>query len=159
MGCGPSAAAVADTAERNAESGVYFGSAAMVRSRSAMPSGSLRAAMVRGEWALAASLLYREIASAPSPRDRGALHLELALIFAEKLDDEAQAQVNFEQALAFDPSIPAARAPLARRYEAIGRFREAARLYDEAATSARAADRAALLAAATRTTNHSETSV
>ena len=45
------------------------------------------AAMVRGEWALVASLLYREIAAAPTPRDRGALHLELALIFEEKLDD------------------------------------------------------------------------
>ena len=31
------------------------------------------AAMVRGEWALVASLLYREIAAAPHPRDRGAL--------------------------------------------------------------------------------------
>ncbi len=108
------------------------------------------AAMVRGEWALVASLLYREIAAAHSPRDRGALHLELALIFAEKLDDAAQAQVNFEQALVFDPTIPAARAPLARRYEQIGRRAEAARLYEEAATTARAADRGALLAAAAR---------
>jgi Tfp pilus assembly protein PilF len=108
------------------------------------------AAMVRGEWALVASLLYREIAAAHSPRDRGALHLELALIFAEKLDDAAQAQVNFEQALVFDPTIPAARAPLAKRYEQTGRRAEAARLYEEAATTARAADRAALLAAAAR---------
>jgi Tfp pilus assembly protein PilF len=108
------------------------------------------AAMVRGEWALAASLLYREIAAATSPRDRGALHLELALIYEERLNDPAQAQVNFEQALVFDPAIPAARAPLARRYEAIGRYAEAARLYDEAATYARAADRAPLLADAAR---------
>jgi tetratricopeptide (TPR) repeat protein len=108
------------------------------------------AAMVRGEWALAASLLYREIASAPSPRDRGALHLELALIYEERLDDEPQAQVNYEQALAFDPSIPAAKLPLARRYEAIGRFADAARLYEEAATTARPAERAGLLDAATR---------
>ncbi|HEY3806922.1 MAG TPA: tetratricopeptide repeat protein [Kofleriaceae bacterium] len=108
------------------------------------------AAMVRGEWALVASLLYREIAAAHNPRDRGALHLELALIFAEKLGDAAQAQVNFEQALVFDPTIPAARAPLAKRYEQIGRRAEAARLYEEAATTARAADRGALLAAAAR---------
>ena len=108
------------------------------------------AAMVRGEWALVASLLYREIAAAGSPRDRGALHLELALIYAEKLDDPAQAQVNFEQALAFDPTIPAARAPLAARYEAIGRFFDAARLYDEAASAARPSDRAQLLASAAR---------
>ncbi len=108
------------------------------------------AAMVRTEWALAASLLYREIAAATDPRERGALHLELALIFDERLDDESQAQVNFEQALAFDPTIPAAKLPLARRYEAIGRDLEAAKLYEEAATSARAADRAGLLEAATR---------
>jgi predicted Zn-dependent protease len=51
-------------------------------------------AMVRGEWPLAASLLYREIAAAANPRDRGALHLELALIYEERLDDYAQAQAN-----------------------------------------------------------------
>jgi len=108
------------------------------------------AAMVRGEWALVASLLYREIAASQNPRDRGALHLELALIFQERLDDAEQGQVNLEQALAFDPTIPAVRAPLAKRYEAIGRRAEAARLFEEAATSARAADRAELLAAAAR---------
>ncbi|MBA3451704.1 MAG: hypothetical protein H0T42_01250, partial [Deltaproteobacteria bacterium] len=108
------------------------------------------AAMVRGEWALAASLLYREIASAANPRERGALHLELALIFDERLDDDAQAQVNFEQALAFDPTIPAAKIPLAHRYEKIGRLADAATLYDDAASSARAADRGTLLEAAAR---------
>ncbi len=106
------------------------------------------AAMVRGEWALAASLLYREIAAAPDPRERGALHLELAMIFEEKLGDGDQAQVNYEQALAFDPTIPAAKVPLARRYEAIGRHSDAARLFLEAGASARAADRPALLQAA-----------
>src|SRR3569623_182152 len=108
------------------------------------------AAMVRGEWALVASLLYREIASATNPRDRGALHVELALIFQEKLDDAEQAQVNFEQALAFDPSIPAAKAPLAKRYDAIGRHADAARLYEEAANGARPAEKITLLAAAQR---------
>jgi tetratricopeptide (TPR) repeat protein len=108
------------------------------------------AAMVRGEWQLAASLMYREIAAAAHPRDRGALHLELAMIYEERLGDEAQAQANFEQALAFDPTIPAVKLPLARRYEAIGRTSEAARLYEEAAGHARPADRAALLEAAAR---------
>ncbi len=108
------------------------------------------AAMVRGEWALAASLLYREIAAAPTPRDRGALHLELALIFDEKLADTDQAQVNYEQALAFDPTIPAAKLPLAKRYEALGRQLDAARLYDEAAPTARPVDRGAILEAAAR---------
>jgi len=108
------------------------------------------AAMVRGEWALAASMLYREIAAAQHPRERGALHLELALIYEERLDDDAQAQVNYEQALAFDPTIPAAKLPLARRYEAIGRHADAARLFEEAASTARPADRANLLAAAAK---------
>jgi len=108
------------------------------------------AAMVRGEWALVASLLYREIAAAASPRDRGALHLELALVYQEKLGDADQAQVNFEQALAFDPTIPAAKSPLAERYEAIGRHSDAAKLFAEAAAMARAADRPALLASAAR---------
>jgi tetratricopeptide (TPR) repeat protein len=106
--------------------------------------------MVRGEWALAASLLYREIASAPDPRERGALHLELAMIFQEKLEDTEQAQVNYEQALAFDPTIPAAKAPLARCYEQNGRHSDAARLFLEASAQARAADRPALLQAAAR---------
>ena len=108
------------------------------------------AAMVRGEWDLVASLLFREIAAAESARERGALHLELALVFDERLDDDAQAQTHFEQALALDPTIPAAKLPLARRYEKLGRYTDAAGLYEEAATSARAADRAALFEAATR---------
>jgi tetratricopeptide (TPR) repeat protein len=108
------------------------------------------AAMVRGEWQLAASLMYREIAAAAHPRDRGALHLELAMIYEERLDDAVQAQANFEQALAFDPTIPAVKLPLARRYEAIGRSSDAARLYEEAAGHARPADRAGLLEAAAR---------
>ncbi len=101
-------------------------------------------AMVRGEWALAASLLDREIAASDTPRDRGALHLELALIFDEKLGGESQALANFEQALAVDPSIPAAKAPLARHYEAARRFAEAARLYEEAVPTARASERTGL---------------
>ena len=107
-------------------------------------------AMVRGDWALAASLLYREIASATTPRERGALHLELALIYDERLEDIAQAQVNYEQALAFDPTIPAAKLPLARRYESLGRHAEAARLYDDAVAASRATDRGALIDAAER---------
>jgi tetratricopeptide (TPR) repeat protein len=108
------------------------------------------AAIVRGEWPLAASLLYREIAAAATPRDRGALHLELALVYDERLHDAGQAQTHYEQALAFDPTIPAVKLPLARRYEAIGRSSDAAKLYEEAAATARAADRAGLLEAAAR---------
>ena len=106
--------------------------------------------MVRGEHALAASLLYREIAASRDPRERGALHLELALIYDERIDDQNQARINYEQALAFDPTIPAAKLPLARRYESAGRLADAARLYEAAAAEARPAERAALLDAAAR---------
>jgi Tfp pilus assembly protein PilF len=108
------------------------------------------AAMVRGEHALAASMLYREIAASGSPRERGALHLELALIYDERLDDANQARINYEQALAFDPTIPAAKVPLAKRYEAMGKLADAARLYEAAAAEARPAERASLLDAAAR---------
>ncbi|MDX2089001.1 MAG: hypothetical protein SFX73_14185, partial [Kofleriaceae bacterium] len=107
-------------------------------------------AMARGEWALAASLLYREIAATTQPRERGALHLELALILDEKLEDEQQAQVNYEQALELDPTIPAAKLPLARRYESIERFAEAAALYESAALTGRPTERGELLEAALR---------
>ena len=107
---------------------------------------ALRAvAMARGEWALAAQLLYREIAAAPTRRDQGALHLELALIYDEKLLEPEQARVNYEEALALDPAIPAAPRPLARIYELAARHHDAALMWERAAELARPADRAALL--------------
>ncbi len=98
--------------------------------------------MARAEWALAAQLLYREIAASPTPRDQGALHFELALVYDEKLLDHDQARVNYEQALALDPDIPAAPAPLARLYEHAARHADAARLWERAAALGRPADRA-----------------
>ena len=99
---------------------------------------SLRSvAMARGEWALAAELLYREIAAADTDVDRGALYLELAMIFDEKLLDVDAATINYEQALAYDPEIPAAPRPLARLYELRGRHAEAAEMYEMAAARAR----------------------
>ncbi|MCE9577598.1 MAG: hypothetical protein K8W52_30895, partial [Deltaproteobacteria bacterium] len=102
-------------------------------------------AMARGEWALTAELLYREIAAASSPRDKGALHLELGMVYDEKLLDPDQARRNYEQALAHDPSIPAARRPLAHLYELAGRHGDAARWYERAAEVARPSERAHLL--------------
>jgi Tfp pilus assembly protein PilF len=102
-------------------------------------------AMARGEWALTAELLYREIAAASSPRDKGALHLELGLVYDEKLLDPDQARRNYEQALAHDPTIPAARRPLAHLYELAGRHGDAARWYERAAEVARPAEQANLL--------------
>ncbi|MBL8626978.1 MAG: hypothetical protein JNK64_37160 [Myxococcales bacterium] len=105
-------------------------------------------AMARGEWALTAELLDREIALAGSARDRGALHLELALVFDEKLLDPDAARRHYEAALADDPSIPAVPRPLARIYELAGRYRDAATMLGQAAAMAPQGERAALLARA-----------
>ncbi|HTE52432.1 MAG TPA: tetratricopeptide repeat protein [Kofleriaceae bacterium] len=96
-------------------------------------------AMARGEWGLAAELVYREIAAAAaSPdgsaeRETAALYNELALIFDQKLADPEQAQRCYEHALRLDPAIPAAPRPLARLYELAGRHADAALLYERAA--------------------------
>ena len=94
-------------------------------------------AMARGEYALVAELLYREIETADDDVERAALYLELALIFDEKLLDSHQAQVNFEEALSLDPGIRAAPAPLARLYELAGRHADAAAMGERAAGFAR----------------------
>lgn len=102
-------------------------------------ANELRAvAMVRGEWALAAELLYAEIAAAAADqREAGALHHELALIFDEKLLDPDGARLNYEQALALDPDIPASPEPLARLYELAGDLAAAAHMHELAAERAR----------------------
>ena len=105
-------------------------------------------AMARGEWALTAELLDREIANAPTSRDRGALHLELALVFDEKLLDPDAARRHYEAALADDPTIPAVPRPLARIYELAGRYRDAATMLEQAAAMAPTGERGALFARA-----------
>ena len=90
--------------------------------------------MARGEWSLAAELIYREIAASSDIREQAALYLELALIYDEKLLDAEQATRNYQTALDLDPSIPAAPPPLARLHELAGRHVEAARTYELAAS-------------------------
>lgn len=102
-------------------------------------------AMARGEWALAAELTYREIAATSEEDEQGALYLELALIYDEKLLDAAQAVINYEQALALDPEIPAAPKPLARLYELANRHGEATHMFQKAARCARSKEDRALL--------------
>jgi len=98
-------------------------------------ANSLRSmAMARGEWPLAAELLYREIAGASDDRERAALQLELGMIYEQKLMDPRQAIRNYRQALELDPSIPAAPEPLARLLEREGEDAEAARRYEAAAS-------------------------
>jgi tetratricopeptide (TPR) repeat protein len=104
--------------------------------------------MVRGDWELAAQLLYREIAGAQNDVDRAALHLELALIFDERLHDPAQALRNLEQADALDPTIPAATQKLAMHYQAAGRFAHAATMFVRAGQLAAEPAKTQLLARA-----------
>lgn len=94
-------------------------------------------AMARGEWGLAAELVYREIAATEDQRERAALFNELGLIFDEKLLDAEQAMRCYEQALALDAEIPAAPRPLARLYELAGRHTDAAAMFERAAEHAR----------------------
>ena len=102
-------------------------------------------AMTRGEWGLAAELIYREIAAAADVPERAALFLELGLIYDEKLLDGPQAIRCYEQALALDPQIPAAPRPLARLYEMAARHLDAAATFERAVASARdARERAGL---------------
>ncbi len=102
-------------------------------------------AMARGEWALAAELTYREITATTATDEKGALYLELALIYDEKLLDSAQALINYEQALTLDPDIPAAPRPLARLYELANRHHDAMEMYERAAQLARTEDESAVL--------------
>jgi tetratricopeptide (TPR) repeat protein len=94
-------------------------------------------AMARGEWGLAAELIYREIAATPAEggdRDAAALYHELGLIFDQKLGDAEQAQRCYEHALGLDRAIPAAPKPLARLYELAGRHADASAMYERAAS-------------------------
>ena len=96
-----------------------------------------QAAEVRGEWNRAAELIEREIETAETTRDIGMLHLELAVIFDEKLLAAEKARHHYEQALAHDPGLAAAPRPLARLYELAGRYAEAARMNEFASHYAR----------------------
>jgi tetratricopeptide (TPR) repeat protein len=96
-----------------------------------------RLAMDRGEWPMAAELLRREIAAAPTTEAAGQLEMELAVLYDEKLLDAERARVHYEQALALDPALPGAPRPLARLYELAGRHADAARTNELAAQHAR----------------------
>ena len=111
-------------------------------------------AMVHGEWPRAMALLECELAAATAPRDRAALHLEAALIFDERLKQPDLARQHYETALTLDPSIPAARRPLARLLEHAGAHEAACDRLVEAANEAPAADRPALLSRAAANASH-----
>lgn len=97
-------------------------------------AGSLRRiAVSRGDWGLAAELVYREVEAAEDVLERAALYNELALVYDEKLLEHEQAIRCYEQALELDPSIPAAPRPLARLYDLAGRHAEAADMFERAA--------------------------
>ncbi len=89
--------------------------------------------MARGQWALAAELTDREIDAENDDVEKGALYLELAMIYDEKLLDASKAVENYEHALALDPEIRSAPRPLAHLYELAGRHTEAFQMYEKAA--------------------------
>jgi tetratricopeptide (TPR) repeat protein len=88
-------------------------------------------AEARGEWALAAELLYRELSAAPNDAERVRLHCELARVLEEKLLESADALRNYEQAaeLAVQSGHPsdAPWSDLVRLYTNARRFTDAAR--------------------------------
>src|SRR5262249_32094192 len=82
----------------------------------------LRAAAAgRGEWALVAELLYREIDAAATSAEKARLHEELAAIYEERLLDPDGAIRNYESALELQPAAGAPPPALARLYAVTGR--------------------------------------
>jgi tetratricopeptide (TPR) repeat protein len=103
-------------------------------------------AEARGEWALAAEQLYREIAAVEDeapPDERARLHVELARLLEEKLLDTDEALRNYEQAAEIYSVVRGGRgAPwheLARLYTNAQRLRDAAQALDRLAESLSAA--------------------
>src|SRR5262249_1708575 len=95
---------------------------------------ALRAmAAMRGEWGLVSELLYREIESVDDLGEKATLHVELALIFEERLHDVDAAIRNHESALSLDPNETVSPPALARLYAAAQRFPEAAHAEETAA--------------------------
>lgn len=135
-----------DMLRKNADSYQYLQTAHETDPSDPDISYSLRVtSMARGEWNIAADMVMQEIARVSDPREAGALHLELALIYDEKLLDAKRARDSYERALELDPEIPAAPRPLARLYELEGRFRDAALMHERAAYALRSTSQRAQL--------------
>jgi tetratricopeptide (TPR) repeat protein len=99
-------------------------------------------AEARGEWALAAEQLYREIAVTEEPVQRARLHVELGRLFEEKLLDSDEALRNYEQAAEIHVSVGNHHRPgrsgapwheLVRLYTNSARLRDAATALDRLA--------------------------
>ncbi|WP_045119579.1 tetratricopeptide repeat protein [Haliangium ochraceum] len=127
-----------DALEREAEAYRCFKQAHSAAPDDGEIAGELRRlAMARGEWAIAAELLRREIAAAPTTDAAGALEMELAVLYDEHLLDAERARQHYERALALAPALPGAPRPLARLYELAGRHADAAHMNEMAAAHAR----------------------
>jgi tetratricopeptide (TPR) repeat protein len=90
-------------------------------------------ATTRGEWALCAELLYREIDATESADDKAELHMELGLVYEERILDVEAAIRNYETAFALAPQAPTPPAALARLYGLVQRPEDAARAEEAAA--------------------------
>ncbi|MBI4509029.1 MAG: tetratricopeptide repeat protein [Deltaproteobacteria bacterium] len=99
-------------------------------------------AVTRGEWALTAELLYREIDATSDSVERATLHVELATIYEERLLDLEAALRNYETARALHPGLPEPMMGQARLYGVMQRYHDAARAEEAAAAFERGAGRA-----------------
>src|SRR5262249_29096873 len=91
------------------------------------------AAGARGDWALVAELLYREIEAAATAAEKARLHEELASVYEDRLLDIDGAIRNFESALELQPGAPVPPGALARLYALLCRPADAARAEERAA--------------------------
>ena len=96
-------------------------------------SGLRELAATRGEWALVAELLDREIEAANDAETRARLHIELAQVYEEHVLDVDGAIRNYASAMELDPRGVTPPAALARLLALAQRFEEAALAEESAA--------------------------
>ena len=93
------------------------------------------------DWATVADMLARRVAVSSEPTAQLSMLLELAELHASRLGDAASALPLLERAAATAPADPRVLAPLADLYLTVGRFAEAAPIYERLADEARSARR------------------
>ncbi|HET6304177.1 MAG TPA: hypothetical protein VFG80_05290 [Myxococcota bacterium] len=83
----------------------------------------------RGQWELVLQVAEVEGALPMHPYEASAFHAELGQVWAERMNDAAQALVHFDRALESAPGAEAAASGRARCLVALGRAEEAARVW------------------------------
>jgi tetratricopeptide (TPR) repeat protein len=98
----------------------------------------------RGRFELALQVAEHEDPLPMRPMERAVFHTEVAELWAEHMDDPAQALEQFDRALACAPDLDAAARGRAEALTALGRAQEAALTYAELLERTRGAGRAPL---------------